>query len=31
MQGDKVLMGGTPERGHKPYGGNLTWIDYIIN
>ena len=21
MQGDKVLMGGTHERGHRPYGG----------
>ena len=31
VQGDKVLMGGTHERGHRPYGGDLTLIDYIIN
>ena len=29
--GDKVLMGGTHEGRHGPYGGNLTLIDYIIN
>ena len=28
--GDKVLMGGTREGGHRPYGG-LTLIDNIIN
>ena len=31
VQGDKALMGGTYEGGHRPYGGNLTLIDYIIN
>ena len=33
MQGDKVLMGGggAHEGGHRPYGGDLTLIDYIIN
>ena len=32
MQGDKALMGGgTHEGGHRPYGGDLTLIDYIIN
>ena len=30
VQGDKALMG-THEGGHRPYGGNLTLIDYIIN
>ena len=31
--GDKALMGGTHEGGHRPYGGgdDLTLIDYIIN
>ena len=29
VQGDKALMGGGG--GHRPYGGDLTWIDYIIN
>ena len=28
-QGDKVLIGGGG--GHRPYGGDLTLIDYIIN
>ena len=29
---DKALMGGeTHEGGHRPYGGDLTLIDYIIN
>ena len=31
VQGDKALMGGTNEGGHRPYGGDLTLIDYIIN
>ena len=31
VQGDKALMGGTHEGGHRPYGGDLTLIDYIIN
>ena len=32
MQGDKVLMReATHEVGHRPYGGDLTLIDYIIN
>ena len=31
LQGDKVLMGGTHEGGHRPYGGDLALIDYIIN
>ena len=31
VQGDKVLMGGTHEGRHRPYGGDLTLIDYIIN
>ena len=32
VQGDKVLMGGTHEGGHRPYGGgDLTLIDYLIN
>ena len=30
VQGDKALMGGLM-RGHRPYGGDLTLIDYIIN
>ena len=33
--GDKCrrqsVNGGTHEGGHKPYGGDLTLIDYIIN
>ena len=30
--GDKPLMRGTHEEGHRPYGeGDLTLIDYIIN
>ena len=32
VQGNKALMGGgTHEGGHRPYGGDLTLIDYIIN
>ena len=31
VKGDKALMGGTHEGGHRPYGGDLTLIDYIIN
>ena len=32
VQGDKALIGGTHEGGHRPYGGGgLTLIDYIIN
>ena len=31
MGGDKVLMGGLMRGGHRPYGGGLTLIDYIIN
>ena len=31
VQGDKELMGGTREEGHRPYGGDLTLIDDIIN
>ena len=31
MQGDRALMGGTHEGAHRPYGGDLTLIDYIIN
>ena len=32
VQGDKALIGGgTHEGGHRPYGGDLTLIDYIIN
>ena len=31
VQEDKALMGGTHEEGHRPYGGDLTLIDYIIN
>ena len=31
MQGDKVLMGETHEGEHRPYEGDLTLIDYIIN
>ena len=30
VQEDKDLMGGT-HGGHRPYGGDLTLIDYIIN
>ena len=29
--GDKALMGRTHDGGHRPYGGDLTLIDYIIN
>ena len=31
VQGNKVLMGGLMRGGHRPYGGDLTLIDYIIN
>ena len=31
VQGDKALMGGLMRGGHRPYGGDLTLIDYIIN
>ena len=31
VQGDKSLIGGTQEGEHRPYGGDLTLIDYIIN
>ena len=34
VQGDKALMGGTHEGGHRLYeegGRDLTLIDYIIN
>ena len=31
VQGDKALTGGTHEGGHRPCGGDLTLIDYIIN
>ena len=31
VQGDKALMGGTHEGGHRPYAGGLTLTDYIIN
>ena len=32
VQGDKALMGqGTHEGGHRPYGRNLSLIDYILN
>ena len=32
VQVDKALMGrGTHEGGHRPYGGHLHLIDYIIN
>ena len=31
VQVDKALMEGTHEGGHKPYEGDLTLIDYIIN
>ena len=31
VQGDKALIGGTHEGGHRPYGGGLTLTDYIIN
>ena len=29
--GQSVNGGGTHEGGHRPYGGDLTLIDYIIN
>ena len=34
MQGDKTFMGGgkgAQEGRQRPYGGDLTLIDYIIN
>ena len=31
VQGDKALVGGTHEGRRRPYGGDLTLIDYIIN
>ena len=31
VKGDKALMGGLMRGGHRPYGGDLTLIDYIIN
>ena len=31
VQGDKALIGGTHKGGHRPYGGDLTLIDYTIN
>ena len=31
VQGDKALIGGTHEGEHRPYGGDLTLIDYIAN
>ena len=31
VQGDKALIGGTHEGRHRPYGGDLTLIDYTIN
>ena len=31
MKGDKALIGGTHEGEDRPYGGDLTLIDYIIN
>ena len=27
----QIINGGTHEGGHRPYGGDLTLIDYIIN
>ena len=29
--GQSVNGGGNHEGGHRPYGGDLTLIDYIIN
>ena len=29
--GGQSINGGTHEGGHRPYGGGLTLIDYIIN
>ena len=29
--GGQSVNGGTHEGGHRPYGGDLTLIDYIIN
>ena len=29
--GGQRVNGGTHEGGHRPYGGDLTLIDYIIN
>ena len=32
VQGNKALIrGGTHKGGHRPYGGDLTLIDYTIN
>ena len=31
VQRNKVLMGETHEGGQRPYGGDLTFIDHIIN
>ena len=31
LWGDKALTGGTHKGGHRPYGGDLTLIDYTIN
>ena len=28
---DRLYHGGTHEGGHRPYGGDLTFTDYIIN
>ena len=29
--GGQSVNGGTHEGGHRPYGGGLTLIDYLIN
>ena len=29
--GGQSINGGTHEGGHRPYGGDLTLINYIIN
>ena len=29
--GGQSINGGNHEGGHRPYGGDLTLIDYIIN
>ena len=29
--GGQSINGGTHKGGHRPYGGDLTLIDYIIN
>ena len=31
LMGGPIVNGGTHEEGHRPYGGDLTLIDNIIN